>query len=390
MSGLLPDAACTRAWTRGYPLETLRRYAGIFRERHKALVFGAFGLTREREVAEAMKRGRFVHLERPAPAAALFRPVIRPSEWCDFRGYQVPLHSGDTIIEAIAGHTVAAVAAVLSSFDVFSHRVFAEVFEEDEVARRALRERGFGWLGTRIGAGSEIKGLYAAPRRGWLRDAILPFDEVATLSILRNGFVNGEERAFILHEVELASGLWEQHYSSYNKRRSWTAFALHGYDDDPRFVVKPAEMSKRWKEANPKRLVAKPRWTSAAHLFPITRALLAERLRCQFDRVRFMRLRARDGELSRHADVTDREAGVQDGCITRLHIPIVTSDAVTFYGWTARGECLKRHLPAGALCYLDQRKPHAVTNRDQNLNRIHLVVDCVGNAALRKMIAASC
>ena len=45
MSGL-PD------WQKGFELEHLRSFAAVFKERHKPLVFGAFGLTKERDIVQ--------------------------------------------------------------------------------------------------------------------------------------------------------------------------------------------------------------------------------------------------------------------------------------------------------------------------------------------------
>jgi hypothetical protein len=101
-----------------------------------------------------------------------------------------------------------------------------------------------------------------------------------------------------------------------------------------------------------------------------------------------MRLRAKGGELARHADITDREAGTADGMIARFHIPIVTSPAVRFSAWTERGERIDTQWPEGALCYLDQRKPHTVTNSDPELARVHLVIDAISNADIRARLAA--
>ena len=102
-----------------------------------------------------------------------------------------------------------------------------------------------------------------------------------------------------------------------------------------------------------------------------------------------MRLRAKGGELARHADITDREAGTADGMISRFHIPIVTSPAVRFSGWTVRGERIDAAWPEGALCCLDQRKPHTVTNSDPELARVHLVIDAISNATIRSVLASA-
>ncbi len=53
-------------------------------------------------------------------------------------------------------------------------------------------------------------------------------------------------------------------------------------------------MAKSWKEENAAMLEEKPRWTKAAEHFPAAVAA-AKRLGCEMDRVRFMRLRSKDG-----------------------------------------------------------------------------------------------
>jgi hypothetical protein len=212
----------------------------------------------------------------------------------------------------------------------------------------------------------------------------------ATLLIVEPNFLSTAEHDAIRKELAAFDSLWAQHYSSYNKRKSWEAFALRGFDDDPAFIIKPAEMAKSWKEENAARLTARPHMTRAAEHFPATLAAtarLAPADRC--DRIRFMRLRAKGGELSRHADITDREAGTADGMICRFHIPITTSPAVRFSGWTARGQRIDTAFPERALAYLDQRKPHMVTNSDPALARVHLVVDCAGSAPLRERLEAA-
>jgi Aspartyl/Asparaginyl beta-hydroxylase len=106
------------------------------------------------------------------------------------------------------------------------------------------------------------------------------------------------------------------------------------------------------------------------------------------DRIRFMKL-APGGELARHADITNRDAGLADGRLARLHLPIQISDAVIMHGWDKRGGHFETRFPVGALCYLDQRGPHRVENRNPAAERIHLVVDMHAGAALRDQIAAA-
>jgi hypothetical protein len=79
--------------------------------------------------------------------------------------------------------------------------------------------------------------------------------------VLQPDFAGAEERALMLAEIA-AYAPWAQHYSSYNLRHSWTAFALRGYDAaDAGFIIKPDDMSKRWQAENPARMAARCRAT---------------------------------------------------------------------------------------------------------------------------------
>jgi hypothetical protein len=376
-------------WQQGFELEHLRAFAAVFKERHKPLVFGAFGLTKERDIAEALAKKRLVWTGTPPEAVAIFSVTQKPSEQEDFAQRPFTILPGSVYVKSFAARSEQAGTKILDNIcqraKTGSAQVVVEAFEEDSIARQCLKRAGLRWQTSKISAGSEIKGVYSAESLGM--EALQPCD-LATLSVLRRDFLSVSEHSAILKEAEDHVAEFAQHYSDYNKRKSWTAFAVHGYSDDPAFIIKPGEMARSWKEENAGLMKEPVRWTKAAKHFPVTRKV-AERLGAKLDRVRFMRLRSKDGELSRHADITDREAGTADGFVTRLHIPIRTSADVMFYGWDARGQQMTTSFPERALCYLDQRKPHAVKNTDPSLDRIHLVVDCFADAKVRELISRS-
>jgi hypothetical protein len=373
-------------WQKGFSIEQLKEMAAPFKANHKALVFGAFGLTKERDIADAMSKSRAVWTGSPVQAVALFVPTKMPSEQQDFAQRKFTIGSGSVSIKSFAANSFGDGVKVLNAIVSRSNGapIWLEIFEEDATAKKCASACKFEYVTTKISAGSELKGVYihGAP------SPLAPISKVdeATLLVLDRSFLSKEAHEAIKAELAEFDQLWAQHYSDYNKRKSWEAFALRGYSSDPEFIIKPAEMSKGWKEENSARLSDKSDWTDAAKHFPATLKAISMLGATQFDRVRFMRLRCKNGELSRHADITDREAGTADGKITRLHIPIWTSEAVTFYGWNARGYKFETHWPERALCYLDQRKPHAVINSDEWLNRIHLVVDCLSNHVVRDLI----
>lgn len=90
---------------------------------------------------------------------------------------------------------------------------------------------------------------------------------------------------------------------------------------------------------------------------------------CEKNRVRLMRLRP-DGRILRHSDpihqISDR--------LLRIHVPIMTSDAVRFL---VNDERIV--MRAGEAWHVDVRFPHEVHNAGIH-PRVHLVLDLVGNA----------
>lgn len=396
-----------KPWQCGFPLDLLKRAAAPFAACHKRFVHGAFGLVKERDVAQALAQDRFLSYRDVTlgaiSSAAIYAVLKKRSSHSDFAGRPIEVYGRgycpSMFVKAFAApdkHAAALllVEAIKEKEAVLSRDapLYVEIFEEDEVAKWALLKHGFYWISTKVMAGSEIKGVYCRGMFGFEQASGFPHSaaEDATLSILVPRFASARKLQEVKEELERGVA-WAQHYSSYNKRRSWTAFALRGYWDDPSRIEKPREMSRRWQEEHREDLGRKVAWLSIAERFPATLELvrsLSFGASAGLDRVRFMRLAA-GGELTRHADITDRDAGVANGRIARLHVPIITNPGVVFQAWDARGSLLEKRLPEGCLAYLDQRKPHAVRNAGRIAgigDRIHLVIDCVSNPKLREMI----
>jgi hypothetical protein len=350
-----------------------------------------------------MKAGQLTWLRRKGheaevTAAALFTRLKSASRHKDFTGRAIRIERGDVLIRSLAW----AEGAEDSGRQLLGHfleraeapAIWWELHQECAELRELAEASGFRRVATKVSAGSDIKTLWVAGSVGQERAAAAgdldPAEEPGLCCIDRAALAESE-REKIVAELESWGERWASHYSSYNKRDSWHAFALRGFDaSDPSFIIKPAEMSKLWKEENPERMAAAPGWTEAREHFPTVDKILA-RLRGtgmeggELDRVRFMRL-VPGGELARHADITDREAGVADDRVTRLHIPIITNPGVRFSSWNSEGEKSDESMAVGSLWYLDQRKPHRAINGGEE-DRVHLVIDLFGSSKLRAAIA---
>jgi len=383
-------------WQQGIPIERLAEISKLF-ERYKPFSFGRFGIPNEAEIATAIVQGEGYELfndDRTKTIGFIVgKTAKRNSIKSTFADGQLFVQRSDFVIKHLTFAEPIADRTLDAWFQTFGNpALWLETHTEDFAKLDQLQKRlGFKKLGTKVSASSELKtilfrGTNCAQRIG----KPLAIPEHATLEQLSPNFASPEIIAKI--KTELATYIanspdsgWADHYSSYNIRKSWSAISLKGFTDDPHFIIKPAEMSKKWKQENSSLLNNSVRNTPAFAAFPSVSTLL-NLLGCETQRIRFMRVRASDGGLSRHADITDKEAGATIGKIARLHIPIQTNPECLFQAWQLDGTQLCKHLETGSLWYLDTRKPHAVSNRNGSLDRIHLVIDAVVNKEIQDWI----
>jgi hypothetical protein len=307
----------------------------------------------------------------------------------DFVGRSLRVKQGDFVIEHLTyvGDLPPAVVQEYLLIYAGNRSIWATIHAEDRDRIRLMEHLGFVVAGSKIAAGSEIYSILLRSNRPAIR-LPEPLDAAhrPSLARLSPAWITPEETASIISEIETSQAEWADHYSSYNVRKSWSAISLRGFSDDPSFIIKPAEMSRKWKAENPEMLAAEVRDTRMFERFPTVRRLATES-GLRFQRIRLMRVRAGDGALSRHADIIDREAGPLPGQISRLHIPIISDPCCRFMAWNLSGEMLSHHLAPGSLWYLDTRKPHAVNNEGSTSDRIHLVLDAISDPILRDTIA---
>ena len=166
--------------------------------------------------------------------------------------------------------------------------------------------------------------------------------------------------------------------TKYSKGDDWTAISLRGYGPEPLDILKPNVLKSGVKEE------VKLQNTSLLQRsgFQVINDILAK-IPSTFERVRFMKIKANSG-IGKHSDRIDKDFGIEDGNIIRIHVPIRTNDQVEFYLWEGK-EKLVNYLEEGHYYYVDVRAPHAVTN-NSDVDRIHLVIDVYVNAEIRKLL----
>lgn len=367
-----------KAWQRGYDLAVLGSLAARFQHHDGDRTRGAFSKVKENTVAAWLDAGRLTDSGTVLLAA---REAQTRTSVKDFTGrVAVVLPPGAVVIQRAAGPASALAAEIdrCAAGAPILWKAWAHHPDEQAAAERLGLRRA----GTAISASSEVRTIWvrspaqiATPLPAAEEAGIVPLPDLAT----------GDAEA-LSGWPALVADLWIDHYSSYNARRSWHAVGLRSYGGDPAFIEKPSEMSKAWKAEHPDMLHLPVLDTPLMDALPGARALLAA-LPCRLQRVRLMRLTV-GGELKRHADITDRDAGVQSGRIARLHLPVETNPACDFTSWTLADTPTQAHMAAGCWWYLDVRKPHRAVNGGTG-DRVHLVADAVVTRELREVLDAA-
>lgn len=264
-------------------------------------------------------------------------------------------------------------------------RLWVWIWQEDIWAQQLLMDRGYRCAALQISAASDYRSLWVKGTAGVVPLPLADKPGLVRLNLptLRISNVLIDK---LMWQIERLDMPWAEHYSQYNKRRSWSALSIRGFGGGIQEIEKPAEMPNSWKEDNPGALAWTCEDTRLRHRLPAIEPILEQLGGAPFQRIRLMKLSKGNGELSRHADITDKEAGTADGKIMRLHVPIVTNPGVRFTSWSFDGVEQETHFEAGEAFYLDTRKAHKAVNLGES-DRIHLVVDCVSNAERRCLIS---
>lgn len=298
----------------------------------------------------------------------------RPSRRRDWTGRKFEIPAGVSVARNVARLDVTAPPPAW----LVERPDYLITYVEDEPLTRALRAAGRPIIATRISASAELITVWGPEGTKPHLEALIDWPTAEQLGVCWFRDVPFDVRRQVEAELGRLSG-WDDDYPYYSDG-SWSALSLRGFDRDPRWGVKPAEMPKKWQAAHPEAMTKPIGWTTLGEEAFGMRAIIDS---CswlgQLERVRLMRMKGRPDKptaLARHSDITDRNAGTRPGQIARFHMPIVTHPAITMSTWELDGTHRSTHLEPWKLYYLDQRKPHAVSN-PTSAERVHLVIDAV-------------
>ena len=266
-----------------------------------------------------------------------------------------------------------------------SNNVWLFINEESQEDKSIADKAGFNKIGVKYNSVADIIGVYYKDAESKFEDTQHPKVPVYEKYTLKPFALDFEDVVpQIAKQLEEMEVEFTNHYSNYNKAKSWSAISLRGYTPDYKFITKPIEMNKKWKEEH-KDEHFELQDTEWRKKFPLVEKILSQ-FQTEIHRVRFMNLKPGGGELERHTDQVDPDLGIQDGRLMRVHIPIKTNANVEFTSWSTTGSKVIANMDTGSCWYLDIRKPHMAINNGNDW-RTHLVIDVVANEQVRSMLS---
>lgn len=358
-----------KPWQHGYELDYLKGLEKQYEDYNK-YTLSPFAKFKKNNIAESLHKGTLVKLDE---TSILDIAVSKASSNITMHGDTViaKKQKGDVTFAKLVGDTSILKLEVVK---YKSNNCWMYVWAENAEHCKFAEDMGFCYVGPKITTYGEIFAIYY---RGEKRD-FPKVDPAEFLSIKKVENIDSKIIETIANKLnELPE--FTNHYSNYNKGKSWGALSLRGYSEDPSFITKPIEMSDAWKEEH-KDNNYHLQDTKLFELFPEVRELLKP-YGDTLHRVRFMRLKPGGGELERHTDQVDPDSGGSKGKLARIHFPIKTNDKVVFTVWDPKGVPQVVRMKKGECWFLDTRKAHTAINGGDE-ERIHLVVDIVTEAPL--------
>lgn len=383
------DETEMKPWQRGIPIEILKDIEGYYRE-YNTFSCSPFSEVKKHRIADSMASGKHQHTgycrydlaeSKTKGRITMYGKVVI--------GEKQP---GDLTISKLTFNDATKTTEHLREIkEPCWALAWADWDEQNEVLRRA----GFNKIGVKITSFAEMYNVYfkdGKPSSNSLfedmrKHPMIDPLEQSTLDKMGVPICEILPHVTALREQVNALNLtFTDHYSNYNDKHSWGALSLRGYSSDPAFITKPEEMNKKWHAEHAGEDFVLQDTLLRAQL-PAIESLL-KLLPGVHHRVRLMRLTPNGGELQRHTDQVDPEAGVAEGQLLRFHFPIQTNPDVKFTMWDTTNTKKVVHMGFGELWAIDTRKPHMAINAGAE-DRIHLVVDVEANAELRSMLLSA-
>jgi hypothetical protein len=379
-----------KTWQHGYELDYLKSIEEFY-STYNSFTDSPFAKYKKNNIAQDLNEGIHQHI---IDGSDEVRYVVKTTKvktpitlYSDVViGYKEPR---DVVLTKLAASTKHALGRVLEGYR--DKNVWLYVWAEDPVWSPITALYEFDYIGSKITTFGEIYSIYFRNAKHsinlWNEENTRKHphvDPIENVTLAKIGHVDSDIIETIKNKLTDSNLNFTNHYSNYNKGKSWSALSLRGYSPDFTCILKPSEMNTKWKEEH-KNEDFHLQDTELYNNFPEIRTMISSLFDGDVHRVRFMQLKPGGGELERHTDQVDNESGFKYGQIMRFHFPIITNEKMLFNAWDLTGSMIECNMKIGEYWLLDTRKPHRAINNGSE-NRIHLVIDVEMTPKLKNMI----
>jgi len=370
-----------KPWQKGFDIEEIERIKTSF-SRYNEFTRSPFAQWNGPKIAQSLEKNRILKV----PGGIIDTHIAKVSTKIVMY-YDVEIGQklkGDRIINALGVEDVEKLAESLKKL-IENESAWLIILEEDEKQKEVATLSGFRKVGVKITTFSEIFGIYFKNKPNILTELRRhpQVDECESYCMTKLPVPDFTEVCQKI-EKKISELDFSNHYSKYNKSSAWGAISLRGFSSDPGMIEKPSCMKQKWLDEH-KDEDLRLQDTTLRASFPEIDEILAAFPTKSFDRIRFMRLEPGGGELQRHVDHVEKDAGLRDGQIMRFHVPIKTNPNVIFTMWDINGKEIEQNMKQGETWMFDFRKPHRAVNGGDDI-RIHLVIDIPMDQAMRDFI----
>jgi hypothetical protein len=376
-----------KPWQKGFDIAVINQFKQGFDQSYNKFARSPFTQWIGPKIADSLSKGRLTqvsstgfidtHIAKTSTSIVMYFDVVLGKKL-----------KGDRIVNAIAA-LESDIPAVVNSLKTFTEPTWLFIWEEDPVQKQIASEAGFKKIGVKITSFSEMYGVYFKDASWGIRvHPVVQKAELASMVQLKSLPDFSKEAIALGDRIRELESEFANHYSKYNKSKSWGALAIRGYSSNISMIEKPSCMSAAWQEEHKNENFVLQNTSLLKKLSPEINQILSKFPTQDFDRIRLMRLQPGGGELSRHVDHVEGDSGMSDGRVMRFHIPIITNPKVIFTMWNTNGEEVNQNMKQGETWLFDFRKPHKAVNGGDEI-RIHLVIDVIMNAAWRNLIEHS-
>ncbi len=229
-----------KPWQHGYELDYLKSLEAVYAE-YNAKAASPFAAFKKNNIAEALHKQelRIIMPQRSMAHVAISKVTTPISMHGDvIIGTKLP---GDVTIK----HLIGTPTDIMLFLDTMrSKNVWLHTWATDAVSTDAAETTGFSYVGAKITSFGEVFSI-------WFRNSVtnlaprsfngIPQEDTVHIKKLWEVdplLIEKIKQSLQSHSVQFAN-----HYSNYNVKDAWSAFALRGYSADPLFIAKPMEMS---------------------------------------------------------------------------------------------------------------------------------------------------